>query len=159
LKKNRPFPWLITIISLVAIAAIVLQFAPSLGLLPAPPTPTARPTNTALSPTDTPEDCSLAAIQTTALEFNSYAREFDDVFAIVQNTPAQDLVPLITELQRVRRASEDFVVPDCMLSVKELQVGYMNTFIETVLNLYSFVAFNPDVTLETQPEEQVALVN
>jgi hypothetical protein len=146
-NKSKPFPWGLTIVSLLAIAAIVVSVLPTTGLLPTAPTATARNTNTP-APSPTPDPCDPATIQTTALEFNGIAREFDDYTAIAQNIPVQDLADPIAELQRIRRSSETFEVPGCLDTLKELQLTYMNTYINAVLTLFSI---NTDQTL-TQEE-------
>jgi len=135
-NKNKPFPWGLTVVSLVAVAAIVISVLPATGLLPAAPTATARNTSTPAA-TRTPDPCDPANVSATALEFNGIAREFDDYSAIAQNIPVQDLADPIAELQRIRRSSEDFQVPSCLATLKELQLAYMNTFINAVLTLFS----------------------
>jgi hypothetical protein len=132
-NKSRSFPWALTLVSILAIAAIVISVLPGTGLLAAP---TLQDTNTPAS-TPTPDPCDPATTQATALEFNGIAREFDDYTAIAQNIPVQDLADSIAELQRIRRSSEDFQVPSCLATLKELQLTYMNTYINAVLTLFS----------------------
>ena len=152
--KKRSFPWATTIISIIAVVAIVISVLPSLGLFPASPTATVRPTITP-SQTPTQDVCAPANVQTTALDFNTFAREFDDHFTIAQNTPRQNLAPNIAELQRIRRNSEDFSVPDCLRTLRELQLAYMNTLIDALVTLYS------TATVEDQPlsEEVILAIN
>ncbi len=125
----------------MAIVAIVISFAPSLGLLPTvAPVATGTPAATA-----TPDACSPANMQTAALDFNSLAREFDDSAIIAQNTPREQLAGPIADLQRVRRASEDYQVPECLVTLQNLQLAYMNTYLDAIVALFA-TNQNPDAT-------------
>ena len=158
-NKSKPFPWGLAVVSLLAVVAIVISVLPATGLLPAAPTATARDTGTqAASPT--PDPCDPASTQTIALEFNSIAREFDDYQAIVQNIPVQDLADPIAELQKIRRSSEDYQVPICLATLKDLQLSYMNTYIDAVLTLFSInTSLNDETLTQEQFDAVVASVN
>ncbi|MCL5429433.1 MAG: hypothetical protein M1347_06515 [Chloroflexi bacterium] len=153
MKRSRPFPWGFAVVSLLAVAAIVVSLLPASGLLPAPPSATAANTKTP-APTQTPDECDPSIIQTTALDFNGIAREFDDYTAIAENIPVQDLADPIAELQRIRRSSENFQVPGCLATLKEFQLTYMNTYINAVLTLFSI---NTDQTLTEEEFTQVSI--
>jgi hypothetical protein len=147
--KNRSFPW-VAVISTLAIVAIVVSVLPSLGLFP---TATATPRNTSTpSVTATLNVCSPENVQPVALQFNTFAREFDDYRVLAENTPSQDLGPSITELQRIRRNAEDFELPICLATLWQLQIAYMNTFIDALVTLYSIN------TNETLTQDQLAAV-
>lgn len=151
MNKNRPFPWIWAVISVVAIAAIVVSVLPISGLLPAAPTATPRDTGIPTT-TATPDVCAPANVQPVALEFNGFAREFDDYRAIAENTPSQDLAEPIANLQRIRREAEDFEIPICLVSLRELQLSYMNTFIDALITLYSFNTDSQQLTQQQYNE-------
>lgn len=155
--RNRSFPWVWAAISVVAIAAIVVSVLPGTGLLPAAATPTARNTSTP-STTPTVDACAPQNVQPVALEFNAFAREFDDYSAIAENTPSQNLAEPIAELQRIRRNSESFETPVCLAALKELQLGYMNSFINALITLFSIETNREQMTQE-QFNEIVFSVN
>jgi hypothetical protein len=147
--KNRSFPW-VAVISVLAIVAIVISILPNLGLFPSA---TATPRNTSTSSvTATLNVCSPENVQPVALQFNAFGREFDDYRVLAENTPSQDLGPSITELQRIRRNAEDFELPICLATLWQLQITYMNTFIDALVNLYSIN------TNETLTQDQLAQV-
>lgn len=153
-RKNSAAPRWFTIISVVALVAILATFLPNL-IAPAAPTPaTPAPTST-LAASPTPDECAPANVQGAANEFNAISREFDDYSVIAQNTPRQDLAEPIAEMQRIRRTSEAFVVPGCLAALKDLQLAYMNAFIDTLVALYSTLT-NPN---EELTEGDVANIN
>jgi hypothetical protein len=122
------------VISTLAIVAIVVSVLPSLGLFP---TATATPRNTSTpSVTATLNVCSPENVQPVALQFDGFSREFNDILEIAQNTDRTQLGPYIDELQTIRRNSEDFALPICLFTLRDLQLSYMNTFIQTILFLY-----------------------
>lgn len=96
------------------------------------------PTNTSLPlPTFTPDACSPENVKPIVLEINRHARAFDDLSVLAQNTPRENLVPIISQLQDIRREAEDFAGPVCVAKLQEYQLSYMNTFINTLVGLYS----------------------
>ncbi len=134
MKNNRSIAIGVVIFSVVVI--IVLVF--SLLNLQTSEAPIPTATHTSMpAPSNTPDACAPENLQAAALELNKFAREFDDLSVLAQNTPREQLVPIITQLQDIRRNSEDFVAPACMLKMKEYQLNYMNMFIETLVALYS----------------------
>ncbi len=155
MNRNKPFPWGLAAVSFLAVAAILISVLPATGLLPAAPTATAADTHTP-APTPTPDPCSPANIQPIALDFNGIASEFDDYSVIAQNTPRQDLSPTISELQRIRRSSDGYVVPSCLATLKELQLAYMNAFIEAIVALFA-TNQNADATAVNPQTGQIVL--
>lgn len=96
------------------------------------------PTSTSLPlPTFTPDPCSPENVKPIALEINRHARAFDDLSVLAQNTPRENLAPIISQLQDIRRQAEDFVGPACVAKLQEYQLSYMNMFINTLVGLYS----------------------
>ena len=118
---------------------------------------TARPpSNTPLAPateTKAPDPCDPQNLQILVVDFNRIARAFDDLSVVAQNTPREQLAPIITQLQTIRRNSEDYNVPECMAVLKELQLSYMNVFNDTLLSLYV------SVTKSKLTTEDVAAIN
>jgi hypothetical protein len=69
-----------------------------------------------------------------AEKVNSHMREFDDASTLAVSVTADKLPGSIAELQRIRRASQDEPVPaSCLGKLKDLQLGHMNTVINTLL--------------------------
>jgi hypothetical protein len=102
----------------------------------APATSAQSATSTSL-PTATPDPCAQQNIQSTLIEFDKLSREFSDSFALAQNTGAAQLAPIISELQRIRREAEDYVIPPCLTKLKEYQLGFMYSSIDAFMMMYS----------------------
>ena len=110
--------------------------------------------------TNTPDPCSTERIGDTVSRFDRLSREFNDAFVLAQNTPAAQLSTNITELQRIRRAAEDFVVPGCLDELKRLQLGFMNSAIDATITLYSNFSGDPNQQVtEEQVKTAVLAVN
>jgi len=60
-------------------------------------------------------------------------REFDDAAFLASNTPRAQLPEVISNMQDIRRAAEDQVVPSCLANLKQLQVAHMDTTINTLI--------------------------
>jgi len=118
------------------ILAFMLVSACGKGALSATATPT-------ISITSTPDLCSEANLPSEVAKINKLMREFDDYSALASNTPQQQLVVVIPELQRILRDAEDQTVPPCLTSLKEFQLAHMRTVVQTLL---AFVG-NSDVNL------------
>jgi hypothetical protein len=113
-------------------------------------------------PTATPDPCTQQNMQSTLTEFDKLSREFIDSDALAQNTGAGQLAPNITELQRIRREAEDYVIPPCLTKLKEYQLGFMYSTIDAFMIMYSTFAgvplqammtpenFRPAITLVNQ---------
>ncbi|MCC7119126.1 MAG: hypothetical protein IT310_11415 [Anaerolineales bacterium] len=131
------------IVTIATILVVVLSLVGS-SLFSSPavsPTPTSGPTSTPLPPTETftPNPCTPENIKPIALDYNRNARAFDDLSVLAQNTPREQLVPIISQLQDIRRKSEDYSGPACLAKLQEYQLAYMNTFINMLVALYSTV--------------------
>ncbi|MGB8984749.1 MAG: hypothetical protein WCC12_22980 [Anaerolineales bacterium] len=145
-KTNSTTP--VIILSVVAIAASLLSSCTPTATLP----PAETDVPTAVLPTTTPDPCAPENIESTIVEFDKLSREFSDSFVLAQNTPAAQLSPTIAAMQNIRRRAEDFTVPSCLFKLKEYQLGFMNTAINTSLLLYSSFSGDPSQTLN---QEQV----
>ena len=161
MKKNIVITELSIAFIMVVVASLVLSscgFRPTLVSFtstPLPPTSTPQPPPETVTATvtNTPDPCALQNLQVLVLDFNRISREFDDLSVIAQNTPREQLAPIITQLQTIRRKSEDYSVPACMTSLKEDQLAYMNVFTDTLLALYS------SLTKSKLTEKDVTLIN
>lgn len=139
----------LSILGIVVIVASLLNIRPP-GL---PPTPTT-------TPSPTPDPCGPGNIERTIMEFDKLSREFNDAFVLAQNTPAVQLAPGITEMQRIRRSAEDYSVPTCLEDLKNYQLGFMNTAIGATMVLFS--SFSGDASqamTQEQVESIIKLVN
>jgi hypothetical protein len=85
------------------------------------------------SPTIDP--CVEPYLQVLVKNVNDHMREFDDASTLAASLTNDKLPPAISELQRIRRAAQDERVPSCLGQLKDLQVGHMNTVINTLLGL------------------------
>lgn len=87
------------------------------------------------SPTPDPDPCAShnlpKAVQTT----NDLMREFDRVSQQVASVPADRLPSMIADLQRIRRAAEDWPVPPCLATLKKHQLNHMNLVIQALIVL------------------------
>ena len=147
MKKRSPLIWAFTIFIILAIAASLVLSSLSNRATPTPTpdqpffTPTLKPSPTSAI-TQTPDWCSPEYLPIIASDYHRLMRQFDDIYTLAQNTPIQSVSPLISDLQTVRRNAEDYVVPPCMVAMKQKMLTHMNTVIETLLAFIS--GANPD---------------
>ena len=92
--------------------------------------PVASPTPVASATLD---PCSEAGLPDEVTKINDLMREFDDYSRLASSTPKEQLVQVIPSLQEVRRRAESQEVPQCLVELKQLQLGHMNTVIETLM--------------------------
>lgn len=85
----------------------------------------------------TPDPCAPENIIAGANRVNGLMREFDDAAQLAARVSRDQLVSIIPSLQEIRRRAEDQVVPDCLETLKTLQVTHMNTVINTLLSFVS----------------------
>lgn len=86
-----------------------------------------------LDVTLTPDLCDATNLPLEVEKVNAYMREFDDYAALASNTPQAQLVTVIPEMQRVLRAAQDQSVPPCLSELKGLQIGHMQTVVQTLI--------------------------
>jgi hypothetical protein len=60
-------------------------------------------------------------------------REFDSAAEPVTSIAIDQLPPVISDLQRIRRAAEDLQIPACLATLKTYQLNHMNLTIQTLL--------------------------
>ena len=89
---------------------------------------------TATSSTD---PCLSENMNETVKPINDLQREFDDASELAANLPREQLQPLISDMQRIRRAAEDQVVASCLITLKTHQLAHMNAVIDTLLAFVS----------------------
>ena len=85
----------------------------------------------------TPDPCTLPNLSAQVQGLNALTRKFDDAAAIARNSKQDQLAPDIATLQNVRREAEQQPVPPCLSRLKDVQLVYMNTFIQTLLGFQS----------------------
>lgn len=115
--------------------------------------PAIVPTNTvpvlteATAPaTSTPDPCATENLETTIKAVNDLMREFDDTSQLASNLSREQVPNSISEMQRIRRAAEDQIVPICLVTLKKYQIAHMNSVINTML---AFVGGADSNTLNT----------
>ena len=164
MKKTRTAAIGVIILSIVAIIVIVVSLL-NVRTAPVASDPTLANTNTALPTstatiTSTPDPCAPENIRATIMELDKVSRQFSDTFVLAQNTPAAQLSPTVSEMQAIRRSAEDFVIPSCLSTLKDYQLGFMNTAINVSLLLYSSFSGDPNQTLtQEQVNSVVTQVN
>jgi len=94
--------------------------------------PTENPTASA-----TPDSCSSRFLPAEVDKIHKLMREFDDASLLASNTPRDQLPPVISDMQRIRRSAEDQFVPPCLGTLKQLQLIHMNTVIDTLIAFLS----------------------
>jgi hypothetical protein len=65
-------------------------------------------------------------------------REFDDGSSLAASVPTDQLTPVISDLQRIRRDAEDQPTPPCLATLKSHQISHMNLVIGTLINLIQY---------------------
>ena len=94
-------------------------------------------TQTEILPTSTlrpdQDPCSSENIPTAVQPINDLMREFDDASQLASNLPAPQLPEVISNLQRIRRDTEDAPIPTCLLTLKAHELNHMNLMIQTLL--------------------------
>jgi hypothetical protein len=94
-------------------------------------TQTEIPATGTTSPDEDP--CSPQNMPTTVQPINDLMREFEDASQLASNLPAQQLPEVISNLQRIRRDTEDVRIPACLGTLKTHQLNHMNLMIQTLL--------------------------
>jgi hypothetical protein len=129
MKTRTGFPALGILLVVLILPACSYVTVPS-ALPPASNSPV--PTET-LVPTSTPDPCAPANFAAQVQVLNALTRRFDDAASIARNSKQDQIAPDIAALQSVRRDAEQLQVPACLSPLKDVQLVYMNTFIQTLL--------------------------
>ncbi len=85
------------------------------------------------SPTIILDPCSESALPDEVQKVNDLMREFDDYSKLASSTPQNQLVQVIPSLQEIRRRAESQETPECLATLKKLQLAHMNTVIEILM--------------------------
>jgi hypothetical protein len=112
------------------------------------PAPTAVPTTVVVAenPTSTPipaatgtlDPCAPENLQAEVQNIHKLMREFDDGSSLAASVPTDQLAPVISNLQRIRRDAEDQPTPTCLATLKTHQISHMNLVIGTLINLIGY---------------------
>jgi hypothetical protein len=84
-----------------------------------------------------PDPCAAADLPAQVQALNALTRKFDDAAAIARNSKQEAIASDIATLQSIRRDAEQLPVPACLNRLKDVQLVYMNTFIQTLLGFQS----------------------
>lgn len=79
------------------------------------------------------DPCAPQNLPVTVQEVNDLMREFDDASQLASNLPAEQLPEVISNLQRIRRDTEDVQIPACLSTLKTHQLNHMNLMIQSLL--------------------------
>lgn len=93
-------------------------------------------------PTSTPDPCAPQNLEQSIKPVNDLMREFNDAFQLASNVATEQVPPIISDMQRIRRAAEDQKVPACLIKLKTHQLAHMNTVIDIMLAFVSGADFN-----------------
>lgn len=147
MRRSRTLILLLGIgISLLLVLSLGLGPSGLAGLAGLASTPTASPMGTSspsptetrtAAPTNTPGPCDPLNIPSQVSPMHALMREFEDTSIVAQNTPIESVPPLVTDLQRIRRAAEDLETPSCLAALREHELAHMNTVIDTFLAFLS----------------------
>ena len=165
MKNKRAVSVVVILFSIIVIIVLVVSLG--VGLFVFRPVSTSTPTSTPPSAstnrpniTATLDACAPGNVQATTQNFNKLTRQFDDIAQVALNTPGNQLAPLVTQLQDVRRNAEDFDAPPCLQTLKQYQLNYMNTYINTLLALYSaYPVLSSTTTPQDIVKQDIAVIN
>lgn len=99
--------------------------------------PAAQPDTQSDLPASTPDPCAPDNLEQSIKPVNDLMREFDDAYQLASNVAKEQVAPIISEMQRIRRAAEDQRVPGCLMELKTHQLAHMNTLIDVMLAFVS----------------------
>ncbi len=167
MKNKRAVSVVAILLSIIVIIILVVSLVLTVGV----GLFVSRPASTSTPPplpdrtngpnlTATLDACAPGNVQATTQNFNKLTRQFDDIAQVALNTPGNQLAPLVTQLQDVRRNAEDYNAPPCLQTLKQYQLNYMNTYINTLLALYSaYPALSSTSTPQDLVKQDVAVIN
>ena len=119
-------------VSLLAAFCIVLAACGNQEILTA-----TSPTVESNVPTSTPDPCASENLEQSIKQVNDLMREFTDAYQLASNVAKEQVPPIISDMQRIRRAAEDQRVPACLAELKTHQLAHMNTLIDVMLAFVS----------------------
>ncbi|MBL8049691.1 MAG: hypothetical protein JNM46_00580, partial [Anaerolineales bacterium] len=139
MNKDLPKILIVALVSVILIFSLIFGAA-SLTQSASTSTPAPELPTSTLLPTNTPDACASTNIPTEVNRLHILTREFDDTFGLAQTLRLEDAVPLIQDMQRIKRNAEDQTVPSCLAKLKEYQLLYMNSGIEVFTTVYSITS-------------------
>ena len=120
----------------------VLLLIPLLAACASPSTSSPQP------PTATADPCAAENLVAAVTPVHALMREFDDSAQVAVLADVSQMVFVIPPLQEVRRRAEDLEVPACLLTLKGLEIEYMNSVINTLLVFMQVGAGNTEVLVQ-----------
>lgn len=97
--------------------------------------PTIEVVATETQPMPTIDPCMPPYSMQLAQRVHAYMREFDDASTLAASLTVDRVPDSVAELQRIRRAAEDELVPACLSTLKEKELAHMNAVINTLLGM------------------------
>lgn len=85
----------------------------------------------------TPDPCAAENLEQSIKFVNDLMREFTDAYRLASNVAKEQVPPIISDMQRIRRAAEDQQVPACLTELKSHQLAHMNTLVDVMLAFVS----------------------
>lgn len=127
----------------VILASLLICFliSSACGGQPAPTQSSTALTETAIHDQD---PCTPQNLPTTVQPINDLMREFDEASNVASNIPVAQLPNVISNLQRIRRETQDVQIPACLAELKTHEVNHMELMIQTLI---AFVAGADQETL------------
>jgi hypothetical protein len=137
-KINFPFRGLIPVLVIAGILVIVFAVgsAANRGTAPAATKLPPIATNTT-APTGTADPCATALISADVDKVDALMLEFYDASALASQTPINELLQIIPNLQEIRRRAQALKVSACLVTLQSYQLSHMNMVINTLLAFMS----------------------
>jgi hypothetical protein len=105
-------------------------------------------TNPTELPVATADPCAAENLLAAVTPVHALMRAFDDQAQVAVLADVSQMVFVIPPLQEVRRQAEDLAVPACLATLKELEISYMNSVINTLLVFMQVGAGNTEVLVQ-----------
>ncbi|MGB7537680.1 MAG: hypothetical protein WBM17_04005 [Anaerolineales bacterium] len=123
----------------VTALAVILVWLGTTGRLPFAGAPVrAGPTLTITKPpVVTSDSCLTAMIRGDVEKVHAIMLEFYDASALAAQTPADQMLQIIPNLQEIRRRAEALKVSSCLNTLRSFQISHMNIVINTLLAFMS----------------------
>lgn len=96
-------------------------------------TPTAPQTSATTVFTSTPDPCSAQNIPVEIEKVQKTMREFDDYATLASNTPQDQVIQILPDMQEIARRAEELPVPACLENLKKLQTSYMQEVVAMLM--------------------------
>jgi hypothetical protein len=123
----------------VLLALLLTLIISACGKTPVPTPQVIVEDPTSIPPaTNTPDPCAPENIETEVQKIHKLMREFDDGSTLAASVPTEQLTPVISNLQSIRRDAEDLPTPPCLVTLKTYEVNHMNIVIGTLINLIGY---------------------